>query len=515
MQIPRADTVSLIQSKIAEKVGPQRYKIWFKNATQLTVADGHLKVSTPNLFICGWIERNFSEMVADCARDVTGRDYNVSFVVDTKLQHAMKKRQLDSQAEYIAKNPDRVARAGGRPGPLIGSRQLKGRFDGLVVGKSNELAVSVVRRIAELQPDAYSPVFLHGGCGLGKTHLLHALGNELQNKHPQCRWVYVTGEEFTNAFVSSVRSNNIEQFRQEFRHVDVLILDDVHFMANKKATQEEFLHTFNAIEAHNKKIVLASDAHPKLIGQFSEQLINRFMAGMVVRVETPDFETRCEILKRRVAQSSKHPVPDDVIHYIAEHMESNVRELEGALLKLVMFSAVSHLPITLSLARRALSDHLQRTQRVLGLEEIDHSAATYFGLTSADLHTSRKTRTIALARGIAMYLGRKHTDLSFPEIGRFMGNKNHSTVILANRKIGKMIEADEWVTRQTPAGERKERLRDIIEKIEKELGKHAPATKAGALDGPAPAPSASGDVTDPAVDTSPAPTSPVGTSAAE
>ena len=187
MQIPRADTVSLIQSKIAEKVGPQRYKIWFKNATQLTVADGHLKVSTPNLFICGWIERNFSEMVADCARDVTDRDYNVSFVVDTKRQHAMKKRQLDSQAEYIAKNPDRVARAGGRPGPLIGSRQLKGRFDGLVVGKSNELAVSVVRRIAELQPDAYSPVFLHGGCGLGKTHLLHALGNELQKKTPQCR----------------------------------------------------------------------------------------------------------------------------------------------------------------------------------------------------------------------------------------------------------------------------------------------------------------------------------------
>ena len=482
MYIPRADTVSLLQSKIAEKLGPQRYKVWFKNATQFTVADGHLKVSAPNAFICGWIERHFADTIQDAVTEVAGKPYTMSFVVDARLLHALKKRQLDSQADYIAKNPERVARQYRRGGtPPV--RDLRGRFDDLVVGPFNELAVSVIRRIAEQDPNAYSPVFVHGGCGLGKTHLLQALGNELAAKSPDCRWTYVTGEEFTNAFVLAVRSNNIERFRQRYRNVGVLVIDDVHFLANKKATQEEFLHTFNAIEGLGKHVVLASDSHPKLIGQFSDQLLNRFVSGMVVRIDVPDFEMRCEILRRRAKRATSRPVPEDVIAYIASQLQANVRELEGALIKLTMFSAVSHQPITLSLARRALADHLERTQRALGLDEIDQTVATYFGLTPADLHTSRKTRTIALARGIAMYLARKHTDMSFPEIGRFMGNKNHSTVILANRKIEKLWQGDELVTRQTPAGDQQERLREIIAKIEEQLGTHRQAAHAGLKQG--------------------------------
>jgi chromosomal replication initiator protein len=199
-------------------------------------------------------------------------------------------------------------------------------------------------------------------------------------------------------------------------------------------------------------------------------LINRFVAGMVVRIEVPDFPMRCEILRRRAGVLSSRPIPEDVIRYIAESLQSNVRELEGALLKLVMFSSVSRQPISLSLARRALADYMQRSQRALGLDQIDQIVATYFGLTPADLHTSRKTRTIALARGIAMYLARKHTEMSFPEIGRFMGNKNHSTVILANRKIEKLYHENALVRRQTPAGPREERVCEIVEKIEEQLG---------------------------------------------
>lgn len=471
MYVPRTDTVSSIQSKIAEKLGPQKYKVWFKNATQFTVVGEHLKVSAPNAFICGWIERHFADIIAEAAAEVSGREHQVSFVVDPKLLPALKKRQLDSQADFIAKNPERVARQYRRQGAPP-PRKLRGRFEELVVGPANELAVSVMRRIADTDTDThdYNPVFVHGGCGLGKTHLLQALGNELADKCPHCRWRYVTGDEFTNDFILAIRSNRVDAFRQKYRYLDVLIIDDIHFLANKKATQEEFLHTFNAIEQRRQKVILASDTHPKLLGQFSEQLINRFMAGMVVRLDVPDFRMRCEILRRRARIATDQPIPEDVIAYIAGHLQVNVRELEGALLKLVMFSAVSHYPITLSLARRALSDHIERTQRSLGLEEIDQTVATYFGLTPADLHTSRKTRTIALARGIAMYLARKHTDMSFPEIGRFMGNKNHSTVILANRKIAKRVQDDAIVRRQTPAGESQERIREIIGKIEEQLG---------------------------------------------
>jgi len=471
MFVPRTDTVSLIQAKIAEKLGPQKYKVWFKNATQLTVMGGHLKISAPNTFICGWIERHFADTIAEAAAAASGQEYQISFVVDPKLLPALKKRQLDSQADFIAKNPERIARQYRRQGAPP-PRKLRGRFEEFVVGPANELAVSVVRRIADPNADTYgyNPVFVHGGCGLGKTHLVQALANELAEKRPDCRWRYVTGDEFTNEFVLAIRSNRGDGFRQKYRHLDILIIDDIHFLANKKATQEEFLHTFNAIDQRRQKVVLASDTHPKLIGQFSEQLINRFMAGMVVRLEVPDFRMRCEILRRRASMIVDLPVPDDVIAYIAGHLQANVRELEGALLKLVMFSKVSHYPITLSLARRALADHIERTQRCLGLDEIDQTVATYFGLTPADLHTSRKTRTIALARGIAMYLARKHTDMSFPEIGRFMGNKNHSTVILANRKIAKLVHEDAVVCRQTPAGESQEQIRALIGQIEELLG---------------------------------------------
>jgi chromosomal replication initiator protein len=467
---PRTDSVVSIQSRIAEEIGPQRYKVWFKNATQFSLADGHLKISTPNSFICGWIERHFADTIAEAARQATGGDLQISFVVDTKLLNALRKRQLNSQADFIAKNPERVARQYRRLGAPPPPR-LRGRFEDMIAGPANELAISVVKRLADRDPAAYTPVFVHGGCGVGKTHLLHALGNHLAEHHPDCRWLYVTGDEFTNAFIHALQAKQIEAFRQQYRNVDVLIIDDVHFLANKKATQEEFLHTFNTIDGQQKQVVLASDSHPKLIGQFSEQLVTRFLAGMVVRIDVPDFRMRCAILNHRVRLATSQPIPPEVITYIAEHLQANVRELEGALLKLVMFSRVSRQPITLSLARHALTDHLARTVRALGLDDIDQVVATYFGLTPADLHTSRKTRTLALARNIAMYLARKHTRMSFPEIGRSMGNKNHSTVILANRKIERLLDADEVVARQTPAGLKEEKLREIVTGIEEQIAR--------------------------------------------
>jgi chromosomal replication initiator protein len=463
------DIVARIQDQIAAMVGPQRYRVWFKNSTRLTLADGYLRVGVPNLFVGNWIENHFADVLTEAAKSVTGREINLTFSIDDKLLGGLRKRQLDSQAEFIAKNTERVARHRRRVGPPP-PKPLKGRFDDFVVGPSNQLVFSAARSVVEHPAARYNPLFVHGGCGLGKTHLLQAIGNELQEKRPATRWQYVSGEEFTNQFVYAIKTGHVESFRQRYRMLDVLLIDDIHFLANKRSTQEEFLHTFNAIDAAGKQVVMSSDTHPKLIGHLSEHLVTRFVSGMVVRIAPPELETRCEILRRRAARM-KHQVGEEVIRYIAENLDANVRELEGALLKLIAFTTITHQPITLSLARHALDEHLSKMRRLLDLNDITSTVATYFGLTQAELNTSRKTRTIALARGIAMLLARRHTSLSFPEIGRFMGNKNHSTVILACRKLDNVLAENGTVQWSTSAGRRDASLGEILTELEEQLGK--------------------------------------------
>jgi len=467
--LAETDPITRIQSGIAERLGPQRYKVWFKNATRMSLTNGYLRIGVPNMFVGSWIEDNFASVISEVAEQVTGRKLNVSFTIDPSVFGNIRPRQLDSQAEYIAKNPERVARDCKRSGRTPPGRPLRGRLEDFVVGPCNRLAYSAACSVVEKPASQFNPLFIHGGSGLGKTHLLQAICNGIQQRHPNHRWMYVSGEEFTNQFVLAIKTQRYEQFRQRFRSLDVLVIDDIHFLARKKATQEEFLHTFNAIDAVGKQVVMASDSHPKMIGQLSESLVNRFVSGMVVRIDPPDRQTRCEILRRRAAKMNR-TIPEDVIAYIADSFEANVRELEGALLKLVACSTVAGQPATLALAREVLAEHIVRTAPLVRLSDIESVVATYFGLTPADLHTSRKTRTIALARGIAMYLARKHTDMSFPEIGRFMGNKNHATVILACRKITRLLSEDGTVCWVTPAGKKEAPLRMIVKDLEGQLG---------------------------------------------
>jgi chromosomal replication initiator protein len=511
-----SESVSAIQSLIAEKVGPQRYKVWFKNSTRLSLTKGFLKVDVPNLFVGSWIEDHFTDSINAAAREVIGHDVHVTYAVDPELSGTLRKRQFDSQAEFIATNPERQARerrratvqrnraannghstvnngagygagtngAGHRAGPArrnrdgsdwpdpVQDRPLRGRLDEFVVGPSNRIAYSASVSVAEAPATNYNPLFVHGGCGLGKTHLLQGVCNAVRQRHPASVVRYLSGEEFTNQYIYAMKNRCLEAFRQDFRHLDVLVIDDIHFLANKKATQEEFLHTFNAIDGYGKQVVMASDAHPKLIGQLSEKLVTRFLSGMVVRIDPPDLEMRCEILRRR-ATMIKHAVLESVIRYIAENLETNARELEGALLKLVAYSSVSGEPITVGIAKQALEDHLLRTAPIIRLSDIETAASTYFGLTPADLHSSRKTRTIALARSIVMFLARKHTPMSFPEIGRFLGNKNHSTVILACRKIQRLLDADGTVLWVNAAGKEELRIVTLLGLLEEQLGKSA------------------------------------------
>ncbi len=469
------EPVYLLENAIAQRVGPQRYKLWFKNATRLTLADEFLRIEVPNLFVGNWIERHCLGQIREAAQEVTGKQLDIAFSIDATLARGLRRKQPDSQLKYADAHPQRLARTQRRNGAASSRPVLQGRLDDFVVGSSNRLAYTCARGVAEYPATQYNPLFVHGGCGLGKTHLLQGICNELKSRHPAARWEYVSGEDFTNQFVYAVKNGDRDAFRQRYRQLDVLVIDDVHFFANKRATQEEFLHTFNAIDAVGKQIILASDAHPKLIGQLSDSLVSRFISGMVVKIEAPDYETRVGVLRQRAGRFD-FPIPQEVIEYIAERFKTNIRELEGALLKLVALSRLSGEPLTPALAQRALADMIEHTVPVVKLTDIESVVAIYFGLTPADLHTSRKTRTIALARGTAMYLARKHTNMSFPEIGRFMGNKNHSTVILACRRINKVLQDDEPACWMTPSGQKERSLRAIVAELEEQLA--LPATPA-------------------------------------
>jgi len=463
------EAVALLQTRIAELVGPQRFKVWFKGSTSFTFADGLINVGVANQFVGGWIERHFRDIIREAASIVAGKPLDVTFTIDPTLARQIRRKQPDSQVEYASNNPERIARASkrlGAPPPLPAPR---GRFEDFVVGDSNRLAYSTAMSVAEQPASQFNPLFIHGGCGIGKTHLLQAVCNRLNERNPDMAYRYLSGEDFTNQYVFAVKSQQLESFRQRYRLVDVLVIDDVHFFSNKRGTQTEFLHTFNAIDAAGKQVVMASDAHPKMISHLSESLVTRFVSGMVVKIDGPDYETRAEVLRRR-AEKMGRQIPEPVIEYIAECCQSNIRELEGALFKLIAMADVIKQPISRSLAAQGLKDLIQRTTRIVRLSDIESVVAIYFGLSPADLHTSRKSRTIALARGVAMYLARKHTDMSFPEIGRFMGNKNHSTVLLACRRIAKLVDRDEPMRWVTGRGEHQKRALEVLSDLEGQLG---------------------------------------------
>lgn len=473
MTPPKAshDVIGPIRNRVEALIGTPSYKTWIKHCTQFTNGDGFLKVGVPNLFIGGWIEDHYSTEIQKAASECLGPDIKVSYCIDPVLFRKMRKTTLNSQAAFIEKFGENVPREGGNghAAPPAAERALRGRLEDFVVGANNRLAYSVALSVVERPLEDCSSVFIHSGCGLGKTHLLQGIGNALTRRQPSVRWVYASGEDFTNQFVQSLREHKLDAFRHCFRNIDVLLLDDMQFIANKRATQEEFFHTFNAINGAGKRVILASDAHPKMIGDLSESLVNRLVAGVIVRIDRPDLETRKEILRRRAAAFGRE-IPEEIIDYIAERIVANVRELEGCLVKLIAFAALPDQVLNLETARRALDEHLVQTGKLLTVAEIEQSVATYFGLTPADLHTSRKSRIIALARNVAMHIARTHTNFSFPEIGRMMGNKNHTTVLLACRRIGENLTKDSEVSWPSASGIQARKLSEIIRSLEEQLG---------------------------------------------
>jgi len=459
------DPTRAILASLQQRIGPQKFNAWFRHATCLSLEDGHVKVGAANPFIAGWIERHFRDDLVGAAREATGQRPELLISVDPELGGRMRKKQLDTQARLVMRDTTGAARKSRRPRP---APKLRYKLEDFIVGSSNRLAHSATAEIAANGTARFNPLFIHGSCGVGKTHLLQGLCQALALADRPLRWKYTTAEQFTNDFVQAIRTKKVDRFREKYRKLDVLAIDDVHFLAAKKATQEEFLHTFNTIHTAGKQVVMASDAHPRMLGQLTDQLVSRFLSGMVVRIEPPDRDTRMAILTR-TAERIRLQADRDALEYIALHIRGSVRELEGALVKLAAVAELVGQPVSRALVRETLSDYLVQTDSAVTLGDIETVVASFFGITPADLHSSRRTHTVSLARAIAMHLARRHTRMSYPEIGRFMG-KNHSSVVLAVQRVEKMLAVSAKPCRwMTPAGPRTMPARQLMEVLGEQL----------------------------------------------
>ncbi len=404
---------------------------WLERASALGHKDGSLILGVPDRFFRDWVEEHYGQDLVKVLTRLAG--------APTKVTYEVVERSASKAAEPLAQS---VNPAQSRPHRL----NERFTFDSYVVADSNQLPAAAAQAVAQNPGGPYNPLFIYGGTGLGKTHLLHAVGNKVLATNPTARVVYLSSEEFTNQFVESVRDHKMSEFRRKFRdECDVLLIDDIQFLGNKEETQKEFFHTFNTLHEMSKAIVLTSDTAPPEIPGLEERLRSRFTMGLITDIQAPNFETRVAILKKK-AEAEKLNLPDTVTHFIARHVQKNVRELEGALVKISAVHSLTGQPITEEFAAQVLKDILTG-HKPIDMEQIQREVARYYKVAVDDLRQDKRQKNLAHARAVAMYLSRTVTKSSFPEIGaRF--SKDHSTVIAAYRKIEALRESDRDMMRQ-------------------------------------------------------------------
>jgi len=471
--------VGAVTEALAQRIGGHRYRIWFENSARFTFADGYLRIGVANPFLATWLEGHFLKDIKLAAQSVMGSLPEISFTIDPELSGERRRASVPPPSAPAGKT--RKGTRGATPSASSGSLEgLRLTLDTFVVGSSNELAYNAARAVIREEQSPFNPLFIHGGYGVGKTHLLQGVCNGVAKARPQTRWLYLSAEDFANQFVLALKTKKLEAFRRRMRQTDLLAIDDVHFLASKPSTQEEFLHTFNTISLAGKQVILVSDAHPKMIGQLSEKLVNRFVSGMVVKVDAPDLNTRREICRqfcRRMmgpvlggqGKGRTGEIPESVIRYVAERVRTNVRELEGALLKLIAYAALQDERLSLPMAQTVLADHIERCDPIVHISDIEAAVGAFFGVTPANLHSAKKGRTISLARHFSMYLTRKHTSMSSSEVGRYMGNKNHATVLVACKKIENLLQGDAEVNWEGPNGNKLAKTRTVLAHLEENI----------------------------------------------
>ena len=413
------------------------FNTWLRDATLVAYEDGQFIIGVPHAFAKDWLRNRLHPIIKRALEKAAGRSVSVRYVVQPKpipSHRDMAAMPLLSQGTKAHRQEERHA---------AGLHPLY-TFDRYIVGPHNRLAHAAALAVAERPGLAYNPLFIYGGVGLGKTHLLHAIGHQAQARG--YRVLYVSSETFTNELINAIRAKTTEQFRARYRHVDVLLIDDVQFIAGKESTQEEFFHTFNALHAANKQICLTSDRPPREIATLEERLRSRFQGGILVDIRPPDFETRVAILRAR-AEESHVSVPPDVLTYIAQRVQTNIRELNGALNRVLARATLIGEPITLGWVRTMLED-MMPLRRDLSPEAIVQAVATYFQISREDLLGKTRRRSIAHPRQIAMYLLREETSLSLPQIGELLGGRDHTTIMHGYEKIARQIAQDPTLKRQ-------------------------------------------------------------------
>jgi chromosomal replication initiator protein len=414
--------------RASEQIDVSSLRVWFEGIRPVDVRDDRLEISVPNTFAKEYIESRFRPLLEEVLGTVMGRES--SLVVSVGSPEGSGNGAAASGAE-----PALNARA-----PR--SFKAKYTFDTFVIGAGNRFAHAATLAVAETPGVVYNPLFIYGGVGLGKTHLLRAVGHYVEDQNPSMSIRYVTCEQFTNDFINSMRDNSPLEFQKRYREQDVLLVDDIQFLENKVETQEAFFHTFNSLYEENKQIVIASDRHPKYIQTLENRLISRFEWGLVTDIQPPDLETRIAILRKK-AIMDRLEVDDEVLTFIASKVSTNIRELEGALIRILAYASLYERRVSVALAEEVLKDILpDQAYREIPIELIQHEVCRYFGVAKADLVGQSRSKGFAYPRQVAMYLSRELTDESLPKIGKAFGGRDHSTVMHATAKISRLINSD-------------------------------------------------------------------------
>jgi chromosomal replication initiator protein len=432
---------TLIQ--LEQTLTPQHFNTWIRPIQFVGIEDNIIFLEVPNRFVLDWIRDRYCPLIQDIFSELTSESFRIN--INIASPESSKATALPGEKEA----PDPVAvtaiaeKALPRHRPKNNAFNLnpKYTFEEFVLGSSNQFACAAAMAVANNPATTYNPLFIYGGVGLGKTHLVNAIGNGILKNNPEMKVCYYTSEKFMNELINSLRYAKMDEFRNKFRSMDVLLIDDVQFIAGKERTQEEFFHTFNALYDSHKQIVVTSDKFPKDIPGLEERLRSRFEWGLIADIQAPDIETKQAILKMKAEQNGID-LPEDVISFLANSISSNVRELEGYLIRIGAYASLTATPVSLEMSQEILKDILIEKKRDLTIEEIQKLVANHYGIKIPELKSSKRMKALVLPRQIAMYLARQLTSHSFPEIGERFGGKDHSTIIHAIKKIEKIMEED-------------------------------------------------------------------------
>ena len=430
-------------SALAGRIQPHNFDMWLRplscrSIEYPTSADGggRIVLVAPNRWLKEWFEDNYQDVVLEALRAHTATDYEIVFEVEESEGAEVATAAPEPQAAASVAAPTAPARP--QPGDLL----AKYTFDSFVVGPSNQLAHAASRACAEVPAGKYNPLFIHGGVGLGKSHLVQAIGHRIREEHPSWRILYLKAETYMNEYINSLRNGKMDEFRKKYREkCDVFLVDDIQLIAGKDRTQHEFFHIFNTLFETHKQIVLTADQYPHQIPDLEDRLRSRFQQGLIADIQTPDLETRIAILKKK-AELDQMELPDDVAAYLATHIKSNVRELEGLLIRVAAFASLQNQQITVEFTKETLKNFLSQASHALTVETVQKEVAAYFNVKVADLKSPKRHQAIARPRQIAMFLARKLCQVSYPELGQKFGGKDHTTVLSAFRKIEKLCETD-------------------------------------------------------------------------